>query len=134
MSEKLLFTGEKIDDYRAYFHRSYYTNYILDKTRESRYVPLPSYTNLEAHHSNPYEREWMQTKLELDIFDYVYDRYELREFELFKMYISLKPAINYHTLAQITHVQVHNIQRIVSRILSDIRSNKELVGRYKEIG
>ena len=131
--EKLLYTGQVIEDYKAYFHRSYYTNYILEKTKEARYVPLPACNNLEAHHYNPYEREHMQTRLELDIFDYVYGRYDIREFELFKMYISLKPAINYHTLAAITHVQAHNIQRIVSKILVDIRSNKDLVNRYNEI-
>jgi len=133
MTEKLLYTSQKIDDYKAYFHRSYYTNYILDKTQEARYVPLPVHANLEAHHTNPYERERMQTILELDIFDYVYNRYEIREFELFKMYISLKPAINYHSLSQITHLQTHYIQRVISKILADIRSNKELLSRYNEI-
>jgi len=131
--EKLLYTGQVVKDYKAYFHRSYYTNYILDRTKEARYVSLPAYDNLEAHHHNPYEKERMQTRLELDVFDYVYAHYDLREFELFKMYISLKPAINYHTLAAITHIQAHNIQRIVSKILADVRSNQELVNRYREI-
>ncbi len=131
--EKLLYTNESIDDYKAYFFRSYYTNYILERTRESRFVPMAFGNNLEAHHDNPYERERMQTQLEIDIFEYVYKHYQLKEFELFKMYITLKPAINYKTLSAITHVQKHNIQRIISRILSDIRSNTELVNRFKEI-
>lgn len=135
ISEKILYTGAHIKDYRAYFSRSYYTNYIQDKASENfKLVPLPTYDTLEAHHSNPYERERMQTQLEIDIFDYVYSRYKLDEFELFKMYISLKPAINYHTLSEITHLQVHNIQRVISKILTDIRANKVLVNKYKEIG
>ncbi|MBK5722539.1 hypothetical protein JGH11_16820 [Dysgonomonas sp. Marseille-P4677] len=134
ISEKVLYTGAEIKDYKAYFSRSYYTNYIQDKANENfNMVPLPVYDTFEAHHSNPYERERMQTQLEIDVFDYVYSRYRLDEFELFKMYISLKPAINYHTLAEITHLQVHNIQRIVSKILTDIRGNKVLVNKYKEI-
>lgn len=134
ISEKILYTGCTIKDYKAYFHRSYYTNYIQNKASENfDVVPLPAYDAFEAHHSNPYERERLQTQLEIDIFDYVYSRYQLNEFELFKMYISLKPAINYHSLAEITHLRVHNIQRIISKILTDIRSNKKLVNRYKEI-
>ncbi|WP_029902215.1 hypothetical protein [Prevotella sp. 10(H)] len=133
ISEKILYTGMSISDYKAYFHRSYFTNYIQDSEKESRYIAMPAYSNLEAHHSNPYEKERMQAQLESDIFDYVYHRYELREFELFKMYISLKPAINYHTLADITKIQAHNIQRIVSKILTDIRGNKVLVNRYRDI-
>mgnify|MGYP000846025703 CR=1 FL=1 len=134
ISEKILYTGAEVKDYKAYFSRSYYTNYIQDKASENfNEVPLPAYDTFEAHHSNPYERERMQTQLEIEVFDYVYSRYKLDEFELFKMYISLKPAINYHTLAEITHLQVHNIQRIVSKILTDIRANKMLVNRYREI-
>ncbi|MDR1503682.1 MAG: hypothetical protein LBT43_14645 [Prevotella sp.] len=133
ISEKILYSGMIVKDYKAYFHRSYFTNYIQDSEKESRYVAIPVHHRLEAHHSNPHEHERMQTKLEDDIFDYVYRRYDLREFELFKMYITLKPAVNYHTLAAITHVQAHKIQRIVSRILTDIRSNKVLVGRYREV-
>lgn len=133
ISEKILYTGANIQDYKSYFHRSYYTNYIQDKVKENRYGPLPTYDCYEAHHSNPYETERNQMKLENDVFDYVYFNYTLREFELFKMYISLKPAINYHTLSDITHVPAHQIQRIVSKILVDIRGNKKLVDQYREV-
>jgi len=133
IAEKLLYTSQVVKDYRAYFHRSYYTNFILEKTKENRYVPLKNNDNLQAHHADPYEKERLQLKLELDIFDYVYERYPLQEFELFKMYISLKPAINYKTLSQITHIQEHNIQRIMSKILADIRSDKFFLDRYREV-
>ncbi|MDU1892237.1 MAG: hypothetical protein E6767_16255 [Dysgonomonas sp.] len=133
ISEKILFSGIEIEDYKSYFHRSYYTNYIQDRMKENRYGPMPAYDCFEAHHANPHERERNQLILELDIFDYVYNRYELQEFELFKMYISLKPAVNYHTLAEITLVPAHKIQRIISKILMDIRGNKSLVNRYKEV-
>ncbi len=133
MCEKLLYTDLTIEDYSAYFHRSYYTNYVLLRTQEARCVPLLIEHKLEAHHDNPYERERMQWQLESDVFDYVYRRYSLQEYEIFRMYISLKPAINYHTLEKITHIKAHNIQRMVSKILADIRSNKAMAARYREI-
>lgn len=133
ISEKILYTGADLKDYKAYFHRSYYTNFIQTRMAESRYTSMPQYDTYEAHHSNPYERERMQLQLELDVFDYVYKKYELKEFELFKMYVNLKPAINYQTLAALTHIKAHSIQRIISTILTDVRSNKKLAGRYREV-
>ncbi|NDV79319.1 hypothetical protein [Dysgonomonas sp. 511] len=133
ISEKLLFTGADVNDYKAYFCRSYYTNYIQGRIAADRYVAMPRHDSFEAHHTNPYERERQQVQLELDVFDYVYQHYALKEFELFKLYVSLKPAINYHTLADLTHIKVHTIQRIISGILTDIRSNKKLMERYREV-
>ncbi len=131
--EKILYSGLIIDDYKAYFYRSYYTNYIQNKIQEDRYVSMPPFANLVAHHGNPHERERQQLMLENEVFDYVHRYYNRHEFELFKMYVSLKPAINYHTLAEITHIQAHNIQRIVSKILKDLRSNRKLMSRYNEV-
>ncbi|MDH6309323.1 DNA-directed RNA polymerase specialized sigma24 family protein [Dysgonomonas sp. PFB1-18] len=131
--EKILYAGLSIKDYKAYYYRSYYTNYIQNKIAEDRYVSMPPFANLEAHHGNPHERERQQLMLENEVFDYVHRYYDRHEFELFKMYISLKPAVNYHTLAEITHIQAHSIQRIVSKILKDLRSNQKLVNKYKEV-
>lgn len=133
MAEQLLYTDTTINDYKGYFIRSYFTNHIQEQVSEKRYVALPSGDRIAAHHHNPYERERMQLDLENEIFNYVYNRYDLREFELFKMYVTLKPAINYHSLSAITHIKTHVIQRIVSTILSDIRANKKLLDRYKTI-
>lgn len=133
MSEKILFMGETIKNYKAYFHRAYYTNYIQQLEQANRFAPLGGMDRIDNHASDPRESEMRQIRLENDIFDYVYNRYGIREFEIFKMYISLKPAINYQTLSNITSVRTHVIQRIISQILKDIRSNKQFVDRYREI-
>ena len=133
MYEKILFTGMDVKDYKAYFHRSYYTNYIQDRSHENRYGnPLP-YDNRIDSACNAKEMEKLQIMLENDIFDYVYKNYSVQEFELFKMYITLKPAVNYHTLAEITKIKAYTIQRIVSKITRDIRSQKHFVERYYEV-
>lgn len=133
MYEKILFTGMEVKDYKAYFHRSYYTNYIQDRTHENRYGDPLLYDNRIDSSRDAEEVERLQMTLENDVFNYVYEHYTLQEFELFKMYISLKPAINYYTLAEITNIKAYTIQRIISKITRDIRSNKQFVERYYEV-
>lgn len=133
MSEKILFMGETIKNYKAYFHRAYYTNYIQQQEQAGRFTKLVGMDRADNGLNDPHETELRKVKLENDIFDYVYARYGIREFEIFKMYVSLKPAINYQTLSDITSVRTHVIQRIISQILKDIRSNKHFVSRYREI-
>lgn len=133
MSEKILYTGLEIKDNKAYFHRAYYTNYVQSREQGNRFCSLGAYDQVDARPHNAVERENKQITLEEDIFTYVYNQYELKEFELFKMYINLKPAINYQKLSDITTLPVHVIQRTISKILKDIRSNKKFVMRYREI-
>lgn len=132
--ENILYSGLRIDNYKSYFIRSYYTNYVKDSMRGNRFCEL--YRNLEMDHA---EDDYFQSleeklqKLEKDIFDYVYCRYDIREFELFKMYMSLKPAVNYYSLSKITGIKAYNIQYTVSKIKKDLRSNKEFTRRRKEL-
>jgi hypothetical protein len=133
MSEKILYTGLELKDKKAYFHRAYYTNYIQRREQGNRFCSLGAYDQIDTRPNNAVERERKQTILEEDIFTYIYNEYDLREFELFKMYINLKPAINYQILSEITTLPVHVIQRIISKILKDIRSNRKFVLRYREI-
>lgn len=133
MYEKILFTSMDVKDYKAYFHRSYYTNYIQNRIHENRYGdPLLSDNRIDST-QDAKELEYLQMMLENDVFNYVYEHYALHEFEVFKMYVSLKPAINYQTLATITNIKAYTIQRIISKIMQDIRKNKKFVERYSEI-
>jgi len=133
MGEKILYSGLELKDKKAYFHRAYYTNYIQSREQGNRFCSLGAYDQIDSRPNNAAEREKRQIMLEEDIFTYVYDNYTLKEFELFKMYINLKPAINYQNLSDITKLQVHVIQRIISKILKDIRSNRKFLARYREI-
>lgn len=132
--EKILFSDIHGDNYRDYLMRAYYTNLILSKSKEGRYCELLPNTDKEDVDSDYFsELEDKQTSLEADIMSYIYSNYDIRDFELFKMYMSLKPAVNYSTLAKITGLKSHNIQRSISKIKKDIRDNKEFAKRRKEI-
>lgn len=126
--ESILYTGLRIEDYKSYFMRAFYTNFINSSMHNSRYSTLtPNYDRSDAEDGYFSEIIGRQEQLEENIFNFIYARYDIREFELFKMYISLKPAVNYYSLAEITGIKVHNIQRTISKIKKDILKNKSLI-------
>lgn len=131
--ENMLYTGIELQNNRSYFMRSYFTNYIQNNMKSNRYCQLPVYYDAADTGEYNLELEMHQRQLEEDIFSYVYERYDVREFELFKMYVSLKPAINYYVLADMTNMKAHQIQSIVSKIKKDIRHNIVFINRRKEL-
>lgn len=135
MYESILYSGLEINDYKSYFFRSYYTNYVNDSMRNNRYTPLlPNFDKSDTDSEYFAEIEAKQQKLENDIFNYIYSNYDIRDFELFKMYITLKPAVNYISLADITGVKLHNVQRIIAKIKKDIRRNHDFSRRWRDVG
>lgn len=133
--EIILFTGRQIKDYASYFHRAYYTNYIQGLTKENRYCELfPNYDTMdEESWEEEAEADEKRSRLQADVMNYVLENYDLREFEIFKMYVNLKPAVNYHSLARMTDLKYHVIQRMISRITQDVKSNSVFLMRRREL-
>lgn len=132
--DNILFSGLNVDSYKSYFIRSYFTIFQASRVKENRYCEiLPVYEKEDFEPDYFVELEEKQKQLENDIMDYIYSNFNIRDFELFKMYMSLKPAVNYATLSKITGVKPHNIQRTISKIKKNIRDNKEFAKRRKEI-
>lgn len=129
--EKILYSDIQCSDYWPYIMRAYYTNFINNKCKEKRYCELlPNCDVEDLNNDIELEQEEIQKRLSNDVFDYVYSNYGISEFELFKMYMSLKPAINYPKLAIITNMKSHEIQKIISMIKRDVQ--KEFSERRKE--
>lgn len=149
--ELILYTGKQIRDYKAFFHRAYYTNFVQRSMHEQRYCSFFDHVDVEqssgqiAHHGIPkirpdednelyFEELDAQIRgLQDDIMDYVHNKYRQQEFEIFKMYMHLKPAINYHALARITGLKYHRIQSMVSAIVTDLKGHEEFCRRRKNM-
>ena len=147
--ELILYTGRQIRDYKAFFHRAYYTNLVQRATFEQRYCNFYDYADVEQStgqmaHQSPHlakpeddehicleEMEGQIRGLQDDIMDYVYSNYDLRDFEIFKMYMNLKPAINYHALSRMTGLKYHRIQSTVSTIITDVKTHQDFHQRRK---
>lgn len=130
----ILYSGAEISNYRTYFLTAYFSMLQTDRVFQNRFCELLDNIDIEdREYSEIVDIDEKRTNLEQDIFKYVYSKYSLRNFELFKMYMHLKPAVNYSTLESITGVKAYLIQRIVSKIKKDIQQNKEFQKRRKEV-
>ncbi len=134
MYDNILFGGNEIKDYKSYFFRAFFTNTIQYSIKAGRTNALPTGYDQPNGEGYDFETEEKQKQLEQDIFAYVYDKYPLREFEIFKMYMLLKPAINYDRLASITELKSYQIQFIVSKIKKDLSTHADFCRRRKEMG
>lgn len=150
--ELILYTGRKVRDYKAFFHRAYFTNLVQASTKENRYCNFNDYIDsdggatqrmenvatgkqmlVDESYDVELELEERQQRLKDDIMGYVYQKYKQQDFEIFKMYMELKPAINYHALSKITGQKYHNIQRTVSTIVMDVKQHNEFHHRRREL-
>lgn len=128
--DKILFGGLEIADYKAYFHRAFFTNFMQINIQISQSITTPL-DNHDKIDDSENDEELIKTKsqLENDIFDFVYSRYPIHEFELFKMYVRLKPAINYADLSTMTSISQSRISEIISKIRRDICKQKDFAER-----
>lgn len=135
MYEIVLYTGREIRDYASYFHRAYFTNLIQGSMSENKYCELYANYDVEEDENSDFfeEVDLKNRMLSDDIMTYVYDRYDIQEFEIFKMYMNLKPAINYHALAKMTNKKYHVIQRLISKIVQDVKENTHFVVRRRHL-
>jgi len=125
--ERVYFTGYDIADYKSYFCRAFYTNHIQELSKGNRYSELNPKADI-AEESNEAEEEADRRyrELESDIFDYVYHHFDIREYEIFKMYMYLKiqgKNMTYEVLADIICNELyrpHHIQAIISRIKKEV--------------
>lgn len=125
-----------VSNYQSYFIRSYYCNNIQHRIEGNKYCSLsidPEIHKKTNKETNLKDLETQNQALENEVMSFVYDNFELQEFELFKMYFNLKPAINYKTLSEITHIEEYKIGMIISKIKKRVRRNKKLADKYQQI-
>ena len=68
-----------------------------------------------------------------ETFQYITDKYSVQQFELFRMYMFLKPHISYKRLSDITNLSIKYISETISTIKRDIQDNQELILKRKKL-
>jgi len=128
--DKILYGGLVIKDYKAYFHRAFFTNFmqVTINIAKRMLASIDGHDTIDDEDDDT-ELYMSKEKLQDDILGYVFNRYPVRDFELFKMYISLKPAINYAELSKITAISQSRISETISKIRKDIQKDKSFCRR-----
>lgn len=141
-----------IEDYKSYFSRAYFTNYFQNNIKEEKKKQNHIYLNLiDKDYEDSFntldilpieDAEDKEKELELqsktdelltDTFQYITDKYSMQQFELFKMYMFLKPHISYKKLSDITNLSIKYISETISTIKKDIQDNQELILKRKKL-
>lgn len=141
-----------IEDYKSYFCRAYFTNYFQNNIKEEKKKQNHIYLNiidkeyedsfntldiipLEDADDKERELEKLNKTDELltETFQYITDKYSMQQFELFRMYMFLKPHISYKKLSDITNLSIKYISQTISTIKKDIQDNQELMSKRKKL-
>lgn len=141
-----------IEDYKSYFSRAYFTNYFQNNIKEEKKKQNHIYLNLidkeyedsfntldiipiEDNDDKERELEKLNKTDELlsETFQYIMDKYSMQQFELFRMYMFLKPHISYKKLSDITNLSIKYISQTISTIKKDIQENQELISKRKRL-
>lgn len=141
-----------IEDYKSYFCRAYFTNYFQNNIKEEKKKQNHIYLNLidkeyedsfnaldvipiEDNDDKEHELEILNKTDELlnETFQYITDKYAIQQFELFRMYMFLKPHISYKKLSDITNLSIKYISQTISTIKKDIQDNQELITKRKKL-
>ena len=131
-----------IEDYKSYFCRAYFTNYFQHNIKEEKKKQNHIYLNLiDKEYEDSFntldiipiednedkeqiiEIQNNTDKLLTDTFQYITDKYSMQQFELFRMYMFLKPHISYKKLSDITNLSIKYISQTISTIKKDIQDN-----------
>lgn len=141
-----------IEDYKSYFCRAYFTNYFQNNIKEEKKKQNHIYLNLidkeyedsfntldvlpledNEDRERTIEKQTNTDKLLTDTFQYITDKYSMQQFELFRMYMFLKPHISYKKLSDITNLSIKYISQTISTIKKDIQDNQELISKRKKL-
>lgn len=141
-----------IEDYKSYFSRAYFTNYFQYNIKEEKKKQNHIYLNLidkeyedsfnildvlpledNEDRERTIEQQNDTDKLLTDTFQYITDKYSMQQFELFRMYMFLKPHISYKRLSDITNLSIKYISQTISTIKRDIQDNQELINKRKKL-
>lgn len=141
-----------IEDYKSYFSRAYFTNYFQNNIKEEKKKQNHIYLNLidkeyedsfntldiipiEDNDDKERELEKLNKTDELlnETFQYITEKYTIQQFELFRMYMFLKPHISYKKLSDITNLSIKFISQTISTIKRDIQDNQELISKRKKL-
>ena len=132
--DKIVFGGLVILNYKAYFHRAFFTNFMQETINLSKGI-LSSIDGYDSIDDSDCDSELIRTKVQLesDILEYVYKKYPVCDFELFKIYVSLKPAINYSKLSEITSLSQSRISETIFKIRRDICNDNVFISRRQSV-
>ena len=125
MYDAIAFKQLDIKCYGSYFNRSYFTNKMLDASRETKRGKV--HYDVTAAWNVPDQKFGYSIsvsdvrRLNHDIFEYVNTSYSPTESSLFEIYVQARSALSYKELSKITRMPYYSVATTLSGIFRDVR-------------
>lgn len=134
--EKILYGGLAIDNYKAYFHRAFFTNYVqesMKKLATERILVSDEYA-VDTLDETLSAIEEQQQKLDLyhEVLKYVRERFDEPCYKLFVAYVELGNR-RYEVVADATDIPHKSAAKIIGKIKRSIRKNPRLIHTRKQM-
>jgi hypothetical protein len=132
--DKILFGGQVVKDYKAYFHRAFFTNFMQETINLSKGI-TSSLDGFDVMDDSDSASELIRAKMQLesDILEHVRSNYSSGDYELFRMYVSLKPAVKYADLSKLTRISTSRISETILKIRRDICRDNVFLARRRSV-
>jgi hypothetical protein len=132
--DKILFGGLEIADYKAYFHRAFFTNYMQNKMKNNKIIQM--------HVSDQYAVELLDENIEIaerenekrqlcnNVLDFVKEKFDMPSYDLFVAYLNTGQK-SYQDVVEQTHIPYETVALIISGIKRKIKSNRHFMSIRK---
>lgn len=124
--DKILFGGLEIADYKAYFHRAFFTNYTQNRMRHSKI--------LQIHVSDEYATELPDEAIEAaeiekekrelcdSVLSFVKEKFDTPTYDLFITYLNTGQK-NYQDVVEQTLIPYEHVAQVIGGIKRKIKNN-----------
>lgn len=125
--EKILYGGIDIVDYKSYFHRAFFTNYVQDSMKATKieHMIVSDEYAIDTLDETLDEIAEQQRKLQLykDVLQFVQNQFNEADYSLFRTYVKLGNR-KYEVVADATNTPYEDTMNTISKIKKRIRQNK----------
>lgn len=133
--DKILYGGLEIVNYKSYFCRAYFTNFMQNRIKKQNYPDIyiddsNDYYSLADNSYYEQEENLIRAELFDDILHYVENKFGSDSCDLFVKYMQ-DGDVTYNSLSGQMNVPVHIVRYSIGRITGKIRRNPEYLARRK---
>lgn len=134
--EKILYGGLEISDYKAYFHRAFFTNYIQHSIKRSEverlFVSDEKAIELIEDEEDEEEINLIKKKLFDEIVDFIKECYPSDIYDVFLAYLRIGDR-SYESVCIETGLSRDYVLNIINKVRNRVRNNRELMRKRKSM-
>ncbi|MEN9917991.1 MAG: hypothetical protein RL662_427 [Bacteroidota bacterium] len=134
--DKILYGGLDVLEYKAYFHRAYFTNYIQDCMKQSKQAQLFVNDEMATQSIDNYlemtEAVLQQQQLIADTIRFIKQRFAPDAYNMFVVYLE-SDTKQYCSVAEKLGLATEDVSQTIGRIKRIVKTNQKLTSARKSM-